>query len=89
MERKSSEQIMQQAVLSNPRGSERFSLKVAINGGIFFGILGFGAGISLVLAASNLGTINLLSYSVVPLILGIGFGGLGFIGGGILGRSTS
>ena len=85
MERVSSERIMQQAVLPKLRGSERFSLKEA--GGLFFGILGLGAGISLVLAASNLGTINLLSYSIAPFVLGIGFGGFGFIGGGILGRS--
>lgn len=81
-----SERETTRSFLAHPRGSEKFSLKVAIKGGVLFGVLGFGAGISLVLAASNLGTINLLSYSIAPLILGIGFGGFGFIGGGILGR---
>ena len=88
MERVSSERIMQQAVLPKLRGSERFSLKEALKGGLFFGISGFGAGIFLVLAASHLETINLLSYSIAPLIFGIGFGGFGFFGGGILSRSA-
>ncbi|OGE15397.1 hypothetical protein A3F00_03825 [Candidatus Daviesbacteria bacterium RIFCSPHIGHO2_12_FULL_37_11] len=89
MESVEREQITELVRLPTEIGSKRFSWKEAIKWGVIAGVFGLAAGFSLVAASAQFYDINLYSLLIEPLTIGLGFGGLGFVGGGILGRLQS